>query len=65
MRRLHNLLPRAGGWQDQPLKLLVHAQAIESTIALHRKFRTEGFDWTTLSQNEIALNNWIGMENGR
>ena len=62
MRR--SLLPRSGGWQDQPLGLLIQAQAIEATLNLHRKMRSDTFDWTTLSANEVALTKWMGIEAG-
>lgn len=63
-RARYNLLPRAGGWKQQPLELLIQAQAIELTLSLHRKMRSDGFDWTTLSQNEVALTKWMETEAG-
>ncbi len=63
--KTHGILPRAGGWLDQPIALTAQDQAIEMTVNLHRKMRDDSFDWRTLSRNEVELTRWIGLEDGR
>ena len=61
-RKAHSILPRSGGWMDQPLALMAQDQAIETTVNLHRKLRADDADWTKLSRNEVALTKWIGLD---
>ena len=58
------LLPRDGGWQDQPLLLLILMEAIDLMVNTHRIMRSENADWKELSKTQRAIVSWTGVEVG-
>ena len=62
MRERFGILPRSGGWMDQPLALLVKMEAIGLLVATRRFMAVKGADWKDLSATQRALNTWIDRE---
>lgn len=59
MRERFGILPRSGGWMEQPLALLVKMEAIDLLVKTRQYMAAEGADWTKLSKTQVALNKWV------
>ena len=58
------MYPRAGGWQDQPLSLLVKIEAIGLVVTTMRFLDQKDADWTKLTATQAALVHWLEADNG-
>ena len=63
-REQHGLLPRAGGWLDQPLALLNAMTAITLTVETKRYLARPAADWTQLSRLQLDLIRWLEAVDG-
>lgn len=55
----YNAWPRAGGWADQPLAMIVHFQVLDLVAGTWRYFRTEKADLGKFSKLQWDLIRWI------
>jgi len=53
--RFKNILPRSGGWQDQPLFVLAKMAAIDLVYATFEYTNTKDADWGKLSPTQIEI----------
>jgi len=63
-RRRFNAWPRAGGWQDQPLSLLVHMAAFDLVVGTKDFMDSHasadaGEGWDQMSITQVDLIGWL------
>lgn len=61
-RRLFNTWPRAGGWQDQPLRLLLLMNAVEVVVSTKRASINPDFDYSTMTKTQASILEWLNTE---
>ncbi len=59
LRERFGLLPRAGGWQDQPLSLLIQTSAIDQVIKIFRRKNNPDEDWHGFTGFERNIIVWL------
>lgn len=58
--RRTGIWPRAGGWLDQPLSLLVQMKAIELTVDTKQYLMSKESNWGKLTKLQADLIRWLG-----
>jgi hypothetical protein len=60
--RERGILPRAGGWEDQPLELLARFAALSLTYDTRVYMKTENSDWSKLTATQREIARWLEGE---
>ena len=60
--RQHNTWPRAGGWQDQSLSMLVHMTAFDLVVGTKNYLASADAKWDELSVTQADLIRWLEAE---
>ena len=55
----HGILPRAGGWGEQPLVLIVLFHALGVFAETWKDYRDEEFDWNKFSATQQKTIEWV------
>ena len=53
------ILPRAGGWFDQPLNLIQQIKAIELVFITYAEKKKSTCDWTKFTATQIEIIRWL------
>lgn len=53
--RYKNILPRSGGWENQPLFVLAQIEAIDLIYSTWRYIRSDNSDWGKLSATQTEI----------
>lgn len=58
-RRNHGLWPRAGGWDDQPLALLVKLEVLDFAYNTLKFMNSKNAEWDLVTTLQRDLKVWI------
>lgn len=60
--RRTGIWPRAGGWLDQPLSLLVQMKAIELVVDTKTYLMSKESNWGKLTKLQADMIRWLGRD---
>jgi len=58
----YGTMPRSGGWEDQPLPLLVTFAVLSFAESTWRNYRQENFNWSKFSRTQLDFITWAEKE---
>ena len=58
----HGILPRPGGWLDQPLSVLIGIRAVSVVYSTFRDKASDKKDWAEFTATQRALIMWLEGE---